>query len=59
MLQTILSKVATTTIFWAPDFSNWRSAVDNMYPTSIESITNFRVFKTYSLNPNSYNIFDY
>ncbi len=46
MMQDLFSKISTCTIFWSPDFSNWRTAIDDMYPNSIENIMSFRVFKS-------------
>jgi hypothetical protein len=44
MLADILKKMAICTIFWSPDFKNWKEAVDAKYP-SIDCITNYRIFK--------------
>ena len=51
MLRDIISLFATCEIFWAPDFINWREAVDQMYPTSIDKISNYGVFQGFSLDP--------
>lgn len=47
MLRDIISDLATCTILWAPDFFDWRSSVDIIYPPKIDNITNYDVFWCY------------
>jgi hypothetical protein len=49
MLHDIISDFATCTILWAPDFFNWKSSVDIIYPLKIDNITNYDVFWCYLL----------
>lgn len=49
MMEQLLSKIATTTIFWASDFSHWRDAESLMYST-IDSISTYGYFRGFATN---------
>lgn len=57
MLQAIISRYATCTIFWAPDFRNWRESISQAYPESIDGISNYSIFLSSSNRPFEGSIF--
>lgn len=48
MLRNIIRSLATCNIFWSSDFVQWRVAVDQMYPSKIDKISNIGVFHGFS-----------
>jgi hypothetical protein len=57
MLRDIISSIATCNIFWAADFLNWKTAVDQLYPTEIDNISNLAIFQGFRKD-NRKNIFE-
>lgn len=57
MLRDIISTIATCNIFWSADFRQWRVAVDQMYPDSIDSITNYGIFQVFRNDKKVVNIY--